>query len=294
MNKPLIAIVGPTATGKSDLGIEIAKKYGGEIISADSWLIRRDLNIGTAKPSIADQRGVPHYMIDLVTPEEDYSAARYKKEASEVIKSIDEKNKLPIVVGGTGLYVDALLYDYSFLPASTPDVRERLNAMSLSELHQLATEKGLDLCSVDVNNKRRVIRLIETDGMVATRNRLRPNTLIIGLRAERDQLKKNISKRVDLMFRNGLESEVKKLVSLYGWDCEGLKGIGYSEWRLFFNGNQSIDMTRERIIKDTYELAKRQQTWFKRNKSIHWFTTPVKLQEIDDLITTFLSKNIFI
>ena len=156
----------------------------------------------------------------------------------------------------------------------------------------MALSNGLDLGLIDRNNKRRVMRLIETKGMTATKSKLRNNTLVIGISIVNEKLKQQIEKRVDDMIVNGLEQEVKQLSYIYGWDCEALKGIGYSEWMLYFNGTQSIKTTRERIIKDTYELSKRQQTWFKRNKSIHWFPAPVNISNIEELITTYLNKNI--
>ncbi len=294
LNKPLIAIVGPTATGKSDLAIKLAKKFNCEIVSADSWLVRRHLDIGTAKPSIEQRNFVPHHMIDIVDPCENYSAARYKREAQIAIDDIYDRGRLPILVGGTGLYVDAILYNFSFLPSPGLVVRQALNGMSLQRLHQTALSKGLDLGSIDSNNKRRVIRLIETNGMIATKSKLRNDTIVIGVSAKTEDLKKRITKRVDDMINAGLKQEVEQLSGIYGWGCEALKGIGYSEWLLHFKGNQSIETTRERIIKDTYELAKRQQTWFKKNKSIHWYPAPVKESQLDEIVTTFLSKNIFL
>lgn len=294
VSTPLIAIVGSTATGKTDLSISVAKKFNCEIISADSWLIRRHLNIGTAKPTPEQLSLIPHHMIDVVDPCNDYSAAKYKQDAVRAIELVYAKGKIPLVVGGTGLYVDSILYNYSFLPAPGPEIRQILNNMNLTQLHELAISKGLDLNTVDINNKRRVIRLIETDGMVATKSNLRPNTLIVGLSVGREQLKERIIVRVDSMLNAGLTHEVKNLADKYGWQCEGLKGIGYNEWELYFNDHQTIETTRERIIKDTYALAKRQQTWFKRHKSIHWFDTPVNSTDIDELITTYLSKHIFL
>ncbi len=292
MKKPLIAIVGSTATGKSELAFNLAKRFNAEIVSADSWLVRRGLDIGTAKPSINMLREVPHHLIDIIDPEQDFSAAEYKKLASKSIEDIHSNGKLPLLVGGTGLYIDSILYDFSFLPASDQKVRQRLNALQLGELYSLAKSKKLDLSQIDMRNKRRVIRFIESDGKIATRNTLRPNTLIIGTRSETDVLRQHIEERVDTMISLGLESEVKKLSDSFGWSCEALKGIGYSEWELYFKNLQSMAITKQRIIKDTLALARRQQTWFKRDKSIHWFTTPVNIADIDALITSFLNNSV--
>lgn len=290
MKLPVIAIVGPTATGKSDLAIKLAKKHNGEIISADSWLVRKYVDIGTAKPTPKMLQEVPHHLINILEPDEDFSAATYKKLALKAIRDIQQRGKVPFLVGGTGLYIDAVLYDFSFVGASDPSQRQKLNGMTLDELHRMARTKGLDLDQIDTRNKRRVIRLIESEGRVATKRELRADTLIVGLSCSNELLKSRIEQRVRQMFDQGLEGEVKALSDKYGWECEALKGIGYSEWQLYFNGNQSLEDTNKRIIKDTIALAKRQQIWFKRNLSIHWYPTPVNNANVDELITTFLNN----
>ena len=291
INHPLIAIVGQTATGKTELSIKLAAKFDGAIISADSWVVRRNVDIGTAKPSLQQRKIVPHYMLDVVEPDEDFSAARYKQEATKSITQVINNGKVPVIVGGTGLYVDAVLYDYSFLPAPSAKVRTRLNSMTLNELHKLAESRGLPLESVDTRNKRRVIRLIETNGRAARHGNIRPCSLLIGLYSPKDELIKRITMRVERMIMDGLIDEVNVLKRQYGWDCEALKGIGYHEWKLYFESNQTLETTKQRIVVDTYNLAKRQYTWFKRNKSIHWFSTPVNYTMVEDLVTTFLNKD---
>ncbi len=291
--KPLIVIVGSTAAGKSDLSINLAKKIGGEIVSADSWVIRQELDIGTAKPTDADMKSVPHHMINIIKPCDYYSAALFKNDANRSIDNIYERSSIPILVGGTGLYVDAIIYDYSFLPSPSDEQRIELNALSISELVELANSRSINITTIDQRNKRRLIRAIETNGAVPDKKTLRENTLIIGLSIQKEKLIYRIESRVDLMLKNGLESEVKNLSEKYGWDCEALKGIGYHEWREFFNSNQSLAETRNRIIKNTLALSKRQATWFKRNKSTHWFSAPVNYAEIDDLVTTFLNKTVY-
>lgn len=289
---PILFIVGETATGKTDLAIHLALKHNAEIVSADSWVVRKNVDIGTAKPSKQQLKSIKHHMIDIIGAEEAYSAARYKKEAEAAILNIAQKGKLPIVVGGTGLYIDALLYDFSFLPPADSKTREYLNVKSLNELIEQAKSAGLALGSIDTRNKRRVIRLIETNGGVAERKPLRPNTYILGLTLNEIDREVRIVSRVDNMLSRGLELEVERLYLRYGWDCEALKGIGYSEWRLYFEGKQTIEITRQRIVKDTLSLAKRQRTWFKRNKSIHWYATTVNYSDIDEKVTTFLNKNV--
>lgn len=287
-NSPLIVIVGETASGKSELAINIAKQFNGEIICADSWTVRRDVNIGTAKPSLADQQKIKHHLLDIADPDEDFTAAVFKHLALETIEDIAARDKLPILVGGTGLYIDGVIYDFNFLPAGDRSERELLNKLSIQELLQMIGERGISLGDVDQRNKRRLIRLIETNGAKATKAKLRPNTLILGIRPDATHRDERIEARVDAMIKDGLENEVRQLVDQYGWDCEALKGVGYAQWRGYFDGQKTLDETRQMIVKATKDLAKRQRTWFKRNKSIHWIDTPVNMTKTVEIVTTFL------
>jgi tRNA dimethylallyltransferase len=286
---PLVVIVGETAAGKSALALDIAERYNGEIICADSWTVRREVNIGTAKPSVAEQARVPHHLLDVAGPNEDFTAAVFKDLAQQAITDIAARGKVPIMVGGTGLYIDGVLYDYSFLPAGDRNDRQTLNGMTPEQLLTMITAEGLELGDVDTRNKRRLIRLLETGGAQPVRHELREHTIVLGIKTERDALHARIAQRVDAMIAAGLETEVRALVDQYGWDCEALKGVGYSQWRGYFDGSEDVHITRHKIIKATQDLAKRQRTWFKRNKAIHWLTTPVSIAEVDELITTFLS-----
>ena len=274
-NYPILVIVGETASGKSALAFELAQRFNGEIICADSWTVRRGVNIGTAKPSAEEQALVPHHLLDVAGPDEDFTAAVFKRLANQAIADISSRNKIPILVGGTGLYIDGVIYDFGFLPGGDRQARQELSVLTNDQLIHKINELGLKLGTVDIRNKRRLIRLIETNGEQPTRQSLRPNTLIIGLKIERDELSNRITKRVDSMLAAGLEDEVRGLVETYGWGCEALKGVGYAQWEDYFLGSQTIEETRAKIIKATLDLAKRQRTWFKRNKSIHWVSTPV-------------------
>lgn len=285
----LLVIVGETASGKSELAMRLAREFDGEIICADSWTVRQGADIGTAKPSAADQAAVPHHLLDVVAPDGDFTAAVFKRLANQAIVDISKRGKLAIMVGGTGLYVDGVVYDYGFLPAGDRSDREVLNQMEIHELLQKIDDLGIEPGDVDVRNKRRLIRLIETNGAVPKRRELRANTFIIGLKNERQRLEGRIVKRVDEMLADGLEAEVGGLAESYGWDCEALKGVGYAQWKDYFLGTQSLAETRQRIIKANLDLAKRQRTWFKRNKSIQWLSTPVNWQELVDSVTTFLN-----
>jgi tRNA dimethylallyltransferase len=287
---PLIVIVGETASGKTELAIRLAKHFDGENICADSWTVRREADIGTAKPTTEEQAVVPHHLLNVVGPDEDFTAAVFKRLANEAIDDISRRGKLPVIVGGTGLYVDGVIYDFGFLPPGDRQAREALNNLSLEALLTKIKAAGIELGDVDTRNKRRLIRLIETAGAVPARHGLRANTLIIGLRMKPDLLKERISRRVDGMLAAGLEAEVRGLAARYGWDCEALKGISYVQWRDYFLGDQNLAETRQKIIKATVDLAKRQRTWLKRNKSIRWFPSPVNWPDIVDSVTTFLDR----
>ena len=287
---PLLVIVGETASGKSTLALKLAQRFDGEIICADSWTVRQEADIGTAKPDAAERARVPHHLLDVVEPCADFTAALFQRLAHQAIKDIANRGKLPIMVGGSGLYVDSILYDYSFLPTGNRGDRTVLNEMSITELLVKIDELGIDPDGVDKRNKRRLIRLIETGGARPAKRELRPNTYIIGLRPELGALKQRIIDRTDAMLAAGLEQEVRQLAGRYGWDCEALKGVGYAQWREYLEGSQSLAETRQKIIKATLDLAKRQRTWFKRNNSVQWYSAPVKLLNVVDNVTTFLDN----
>ncbi len=285
--KPLVVIVGETASGKSRLAMLLAEQFNGEIVAADSWTVYRGFDIGTAKPSAEERARVPHYLLDIADPRVGFNAAEYKRLALAAIDDISDRGKLPILVGGTGLYIDSVLFDYSFLPHTAPEIRTELNSLSIEELIERACGAGLDTLGIDLRNKRRIIRLIETNGARADRAGLRRDTLVIGLQALGQGLRERVVTRVDAMIAAGLEDEVRGLVSKYGWGVEPMKGIGYREFHDYFDGTQTLGQTRERIVSATMSLAKRQRTWFKRNKGIHYISERAKAV---DLVTTFLNK----
>jgi tRNA dimethylallyltransferase len=285
----LLVIVGETASGKSELALRLAQEFDGEIICADSWTVRREADIGTAKPTPEEQAMVPHHLLDIVGPDEEFTAAIFKDLALKAIEDISRRGKLPIMVGGTGLYIDSVLYDYGFLPAGDRGAREELNNMTIPELEQKIIDMGIDFDDVDRRNKRRLIRLIETNGAKPERKPMRENTLIIGIKPEREASEERIVKRTDAMIKAGLEDEVRGLAERYGWDCEALKGVSYAQWRGYFEGRESREEARQKIVKATLDLAKRQRTWFKRNNCIQWFSTPVNWPSVVDTLTTFLS-----
>lgn len=290
--KKLLVIIGETASGKSELALKLAERFDGELICADSWTVRREVSIGTAKPSAAEQARVKHHVLDVVAPCEDFTAAVFKQLALAAMEDITSRGRVPIIAGGTGLYIDSVLYDYGFLPAGDRSLRSSLDAMDIEAILRLIKGRGIELGDVDVRNKRRLIRLLETDGQRPERKQLRSNTLVIGLKTDRERLRQRIEQRTDAMLAAGLEDEVRQLAQRYGWGCEALKGVGYAQWQGYFAGSQSLDETRQKIIKATVDLAKRQRTWFKRNESVQWHPTPINLADVVAEVTTFLSNSI--
>lgn len=291
---PLVAIVGETASGKSALAVELAVRFNGELICADSWTVYKGFDIGTAKPSAAERKAIRHHLLDIADPQKGFSAVEFQRHAYAAINDISSRGKLPIMVGGTGLYVDSVLYDYQFLPPPPANIRRELDELSLDQLLSRVESASLDTTGIDLRNKRRVIRLIENNGNKPAKSTLRSNTLVLGIATDRGHLRDRVERRVDAMLTAGLQAEVDMLARRYGWDVEPMKGIGYREWRPFFEPqpglHQDLGQTRLRIIAASMGLAKRQRTWFKRNDCIHWLTQPNTLAQSVELLTTFGSK----
>lgn len=267
---PLLVIVGETASGKSALALEAAKRLNGEIICADARTIYEGMDIGTAKATAQEQADIPHHLIDAVRPDQYFSAAQFKQLANETIEEVAARGKLSILVGGTGLYVDAVAYDFQFRPPADPAERERLNAMSVEELQNEIVEKGLAMPE-NRQNKRHLTRTLETNGVPAERHPLRGNTLIVGLRLPREVLEERIRLRVDTMVVLGFVEEVRRLAEQYGWDAPGMNAPGYKAFRPYLEGKISLEEAKEKFVRNDLDLAKRQRTWFKRNADIMWF-----------------------
>ncbi len=285
-SSPLIVIVGTTASGKSTLAIELAKKFNGEIVCADSRTVYKGMDIGTAKPTQDDQALVPHHLLDVVTPNKRFGAADFKKLAVQAIEDISKRGKLPILVGGSGLYIDSVVYDFSFRESGDPKERSRLEALSVSQLQAELRSAGIPLPN-NPSNPRHLVRAIETKGEVPVRNPLRPHTLVLGLRMEKKALIGRIRKRVEAMVEAGLIDEARGLVAEYGHSAPALGAPGYKPITEYLNGTISLEEAKTQFIKNDMNLAKRQLTWFRRNKSIHWLE---EQGEAVELVTTFLNK----
>jgi len=289
----LVVILGPTAAGKTALAIKLAKKFNGEIISADSRQIYEEMNIGTAKPTKKEVGVVPYYLIDIMPPNRKFNVAIYKKLAVQTIKEIQKRGKPPFLVGGTGLYVRAVVNNIKFpkVPAQKK-LREKLEKKTEKELFKIY--KKLDPIGakfIDKKNKRRLIRAIEVcqitgESFWEMRKKGKPlfDTLQIGIKLPQKELKERIKKRVEKMFKSGLENEVRNLVKKYNW-LFTLQTIGYQEWKDYFEGNTTKKKIKEKITLHTLQFAKRQMTWFRKNKKIHWIKNH---QEAEKLIKNFL------
>jgi len=285
MNNKVIAVVGATATGKTEYAINLAKKLDGEIVSADSRLVYKDLNIATAKPTEDEMCGIPHYMIDIVSPEIDYSAGLYVKDAYNCIMKILNKGKLPIIVGGTGLYIKILLENYS-LPDFEPDykLREKLSQMTYNQLSDILYELDSDaLSTLENNDKKKIIRYIEIvkhTGLPLKQSRGKSNSEFdvewIGLNFPRDILYDRINKRVDLMVEKGMVEETEYLIKKYGRIPNIIDTIGYKEIISYFDNQCTLNEAVEKLKQNTRNYAKRQLTWFRKNEYIKWNFYPDK------------------
>ena len=296
MNKKrVIVICGPTASGKTALSIELAKKINGEIISSDSMQIYKDMDIGTAKPSKEEMQGIKHYLIDFVEPSQRYNVAEYKKDAEAAIEEILAKGKTPIIVGGTGLYVDSLIYGIEY-----QDIE--LDENYRNELEQRAANEGLvklyeeaqkidsqAMEKISPNDKKRILRVLEiykATGKTKTQQEIESRQKgvkydyeVYAINWDRELLYERINKRVDIMIEQGLIQEVENLLQKYDTFPTAMQGLGYKEVVEHLEGKTTKEEMIEKIKMETRRYAKRQITWFKKNKQTIWIE-PNDLQKI--------------
>ena len=297
----LIVILGPTAVGKTDLSIELAKKIDTEIISGDSMLFYRGFDIGSAKPSVEERQGIVHHLVDNLEPWESFNVTDFVREGQQLIHALNAQGKIPIIAGGTGLYIKALLEGYEFNEtADHSDYRQELTA--------LAEEKGRDYIHgllqaadpeaaerIHQNNLRRVIRALEVahfGGEQISRQKeygegdLCYDTYVIGLNRERQGLYQRINQRVELMFAAGLEQEVQRLLKQgITREMQAMQGIGYKETAAYLAGEMSREAAVELIQKSTRHFAKRQLTWYRKMPYIHWYMA-------DEMTAAELQRNV--
>ncbi len=279
----VIAIVGATASGKSAYAIELAKQIGGEIISADSRLVYNGMDIGTAKPTKDEMQGIPHYMIDIVEPEFNYSAGLYANDAKECINDILKRNKTPIVVGGTGLYYRVLLENYD-LPDVKPDyeLRKELSNYSYDDLFDMLSVLDESAAkSLERNDKKKLIRYIEIVKLTGKPLQLARgikekeyDVEWIGLNYPREELYKRINQRVDIMIEQGLIDETQKLLEKHGRIPNITDTIGYREILAYLDGELTLEDAKDKLKQNTRNYAKRQLTWFRKNEQINWNCYP--------------------
>lgn len=280
---PVVVIVGPTASGKTAAAFELAQKYPAEIICADSRTLYRGLDIGTAKPSLVEQK-IPHWGLDLIDPDERFSAAEFKQYAQNAIQDIQSRGKIPIVVGGTGLYIDALIFDYTFGPARDNDLRKKLEQFDFMELKKYCIENNIELPKNE-NNRRHLIGAIERQGAEVSRQ-TRPGEqyIVVGITTEKSTLMERIASRFDAMIASGVVDEARRAIDMYGTDAPGLSG---SIYRLIAQADAegyAIDELKRRVVTSDWQLAKRQRTWFARNKCIHWLDSQAVVPYLASLL----------
>ena len=287
MDKPkVIVICGPTASGKASLGIKLANRINGEIISCDSMQIYKDMDIGTAKPTLEERNAAKHYLVDFVSPDKRYSVADYKKDAEETIDKIISEGKTSIIVGGTGLYLNSLVYGIEYPNIETDlkyreELENRVLAEGLGKLYDEAAEIDPEaIKKISPNDKKRILRILEiyhatgktkTEMEIESKKKgVKYDYRIFVLNMERGKLYDRINKRVDIMIENGLEEEVRKLIEKYTKFPTAMQGLGYKEIIEYFDNKITRDEAIEKIKMESRRYAKRQITWFKSYKNAIW------------------------
>ena len=284
----IIAIVGPTASGKSDAAIECAKVLNGEVISCDSMQVYKGMDIGTAKITKEEMQGIPHYLLDNQEIDQDYNVSIFQKRCRDAIQTILEKGKVPILCGGTGLYLKAALYDYTFQEEQV-DIQliKRLESLSNEKLVQELKERDPQaLEKIHINNRKRLIRALQmaysgktkTEREQAQEHKPLYDIYFVGLDIDREVLYQRINQRVEIMFEKGLVQEVENLFSDPStWQYNSFQGIGYKEFKKYFLKEWDLDQVKEAIQTHSRQYAKRQMTWFKHQMDVHWFSNKEEL-----------------
>lgn len=280
--KKIIIIVGPTGVGKTSLSIQLAKKFNTEIISGDSMQVYKEMSIGTAKVTPEEAKGVVHHLVDQFSYKDEFNVKVFQTLAREVIENLSSKNKLPIICGGTGLYIKSLYYDYEFNDeVIDEEFLKFLKERSLDECYGMLAIVDPKACeTIHKNNRKRVERALMRAHLGTkkseqeSRQQHKPiyDAYVIGLTASRETVYERIHQRVDIMIKSGLFDEIKSLIQDESdWQLQSLQGIGYKEWKGYFQGNQTFEETIELIKKNSRNFAKRQYTWFENQMDVHWY-----------------------
>lgn len=294
LKQKLLVIIGPTAVGKTKLSVAMAKRFNGEIISGDSMQIYRGMDIGTAKIRKDEMEGIPHHLIDIKEPNESFSVAEFQQLVREEIAGIAGRGKLPIIAGGTGLYIQSVIYDYRFSDVSgdeklRQELEQRAKEIGHEALHQeLRKVDPISAATIHPNNVRRVIRALEIYYQAGKpRNEFENigpadilyNAAVVGLTMDREQLYQRINARVDSMMEEGLLEEVKQLYQLGLRNCQSIQAIGYKEIYQYLDGEISLETAVEKLKQNSRRYAKRQLTWFRNKMEVKWFD----LTNVNDL-----------
>ena len=300
MKPKVIVIVGPTASGKTSTSIKLAKLINGEIISADSMQVYKEMTIGTAKPTTQEQEGIPRYLIDVVSPEETFNVTKYKELAEKAIEEVLFKDKTPIIVGGTGLYVSTLINGIEFAEVGEDlEYREEMTKMAEEKgaqyIHDMLRKVDPDAAdAIEVNNIRRVIRALEIYKLTGktktfldkeSRKEVKYDYKVYGIETPREELYNRINVRVDKMFEAGLLEEVRSVNEKYKISSTAIQGLGYKEVIEYIEGKVSYEEMVEKLKMETRRYAKRQLTWFRREEKIVWY----RLDEIVEKIVEELA-----
>ncbi|MCL2451621.1 tRNA (adenosine(37)-N6)-dimethylallyltransferase MiaA [Candidatus Saccharibacteria bacterium] len=280
--RPLVVIVGSTASGKTSLAIRLAKKFDGEIISADSRAIYRGMDIGTAKPTVDEQEQIKHWGIDLVEPDERFTVADFQKYANAKIDEIRTRGKISFLVGGSGLYIDSVIFNYEFGDEANEKLRKKLNQMTAEQLQNHCKKHNIPLPE-NYKNKRYLVRTIERKNVVKnTHQKIRDNTIIIGIQIDKHELRRRIKARAERMFSDELYREAGELLDKYDHELESMKSNVYPIVRRLLGGEISRDEAIHLSETDDWHLARKQMTWFRRNPNIKWL--------LPDEVEDYLSK----
>lgn len=266
--------------------MQVARLYNGELICADSRTVYKGMDIGTAKPGQKDQQQIRHHVLDVVEPNQIFTAANFKRLALQAITDIRSRGKLPIIVGGTGLYVDSVIFDYQFGAPADPDVRQRLLTLKIEELQQICRDKNIEI-PINSKNKRHLVRAIELEGLPKNTKVILGNTLVVGITTDKEDLRKRMTQRAEHMIKQGILQEVQALGEHYGWDSEAMTGNIYRIFKDVVQGRKELSEATDEFLRSDMALAKRQITWFKRNPHIIW-DTPDELLKV---IQKFVVKN---